>query len=314
MTTSKTFISSATKDTLSLASPAKLNLFLHVIGRRPDGYHELETFFQLIDLADEMTFTRRADTQITLECPDVSGDIHDNLIYRAAKLLQNLLPQHAPNALEGIHITVKKHIPQGGGLGGGSSNAATTLMALNQLWCLNLSQEKLCTIGGTLGADVPVFIQGYSAWAKGTGDQFIKAEQLPLWFVLVKPAQSIPTVDVFKHANLTRNTPACIDTLRASPEPVFMPNGELWTRTHNDCQPIACTLCPELKTILDWLTPHAAARLTGTGSTCFTIHDNLESAQAMLAQIEKNRALPIDWYCLAQGLDASPITQMDFVE
>lgn len=295
----------STQNTLTLSSPAKLNLFLHVTGRNTDGYHTLETFFQLIDLADEMTFTLRTDPRITLDCPAVAGDITDNLIYRAAKLLQ---PESSSTPC-GIHISVKKKIPQGGGLGGGSSNAATTLMALNHLWSLNLTQKQLCALGRTLGADVPVFIQGESAWATGIGDQFIKSEQPPLWFVLVKPKQSIPTADVFKHPDLARKTPACINHLLTQTEPFFTPTNQLWQSTHNDCQPIACKLSPELKTILDWLQPHAAARLTGTGSTCFTIHESAAEAQAMLRHIQNTSQLPIHWSEIAQGLSQLPIRQ-----
>jgi 4-diphosphocytidyl-2-C-methyl-D-erythritol kinase len=303
-----------TPASISLPAPAKLNLFLHVLGRQSNGYHQLETLFQLIDLSDTLTFSPRLDDKITLTCSDVPGPIEHNLIYRAARLLQKTAsPSKNAQATSarGIHIEVTKRIPQGGGLGGGSSNAATTLIALNRLWALNQSQQQLCQLGATLGADVPVFVQGHSAWAKGIGEQLLPLNPPSLWFVLVKPEASIATADVFQHPDLVRSTTPCVDKLRQAKTVDLHPSADFWQTTHNDCQPIATRLHLPLKQLLDWLNERATARLTGTGSTCFTVHDTQASAESMLDSIlqarEQDSALPISWATVVRGLTESPI-------
>ena len=185
----------------NIPSPAKLNLFLHVLGRRADGYHELQTLFQILDYGDELNFTLRDDGQIKLltEFPNVAHD--DNLIVRAARLLQK-----NSGCTHGADIECIKRLPMGGGLGGGSSDAATTLVVLNELWGLQLSLEKLMALGLTLGADVPVFVYGYSSWAEGVGEKLEKISLPEQWVVVIKPDCHVNTKDIFSAKNLTRNS------------------------------------------------------------------------------------------------------------
>ena len=187
---------------LTLLSPAKLNLFLHVTGRRPDGYHELQTLFQLLDWGDQLTITTTSEGGMVLDTP-LSGVAHnDNLVMRAAHLLTRDLPEE-PN----LRIAIEKRIPMGGGLGGGSSNAATTLLALNRLLNLNRTIEDLATLGATLGADVPVFVLGKNAWAEGIGDRLTPVELPPRWYTIVCPNCHVSTKAVFTAPELTRDTP-----------------------------------------------------------------------------------------------------------
>ena len=183
-------------------SPAKLNLFLYINGQQENGYHELQTLFQFIDLCDYLTITPNQSGEITLD-PDIPGvKTEDNLIWKAATLLQ----QHT-QSMFGAHIEIEKILPMGGGIGGGSSNAATVLVALNFLWQLNLSSDELAGLGVKLGADVPIFVHGFSAFAEGIGEKLQPATPKELWYVLIKPEVSIATVDVFTHPDLIRNTP-----------------------------------------------------------------------------------------------------------
>jgi 4-diphosphocytidyl-2-C-methyl-D-erythritol kinase len=302
------------KKTVCYEAPAKINLFLHVVNRREDGYHDLETFFQLLDLSDTLEFSLRDDDRITLACPDVSGSIEHNLIFRAAQVLQTrartkphpLGSSKNQMPLLGVHIKVIKRIPQGGGLGGGSSNAAITLLALNELWSVNLSRLALSQIGLRLGADVPLFISGHTAWGRGTGEDLTPVDQPPFWFVLAKPPEGISTARVFQHASLKRNTPSVINNLQyelnqQSP-PNFGPDTPLWQNTRNDCQAVACKLCPPLQELLNWLEARAPARLTGTGSTCFTMHKTKAEAEKLLNELQQTAGLPVAWCSLAQGI------------
>ena len=184
--------------TLSVLSPAKLNLFLHITGRRKNGYHELQTVFQLLDWGDGLTFTPNDSAAITLESNPTDIPLEDNLIIRAARLLQR-------DDL-GAHITVDKRIPTGAGLGGGSSNAASTLLALNHLWDLQLTREQLQTIGAGLGADVPVFVGARSAWAEGVGEILTPVELAQRWYLILVPDCHVSTAQIFSHRQLTRNT------------------------------------------------------------------------------------------------------------
>jgi 4-diphosphocytidyl-2-C-methyl-D-erythritol kinase len=252
-------------------SPAKLNLFLHITGRRPDGYHTLQTVFQLLDYGDELEFTPREDGQIVLTGMDEIVP-EQNLIIRAARALINWMPACAGMA---IHIT--KRIPMGGGLGGGSSNAAVTLVMLNHLWNLGLTTAKLAEIGLSLGADVPVFIHGHSAWAEGIGERLQPVDLPERWYVVITPSCHVSTPKIFSHPELTRATPAITidDFLRGYGQ--------------NDCEPLVRRLYPEVAQALDWLNQFAPAKLTGTGSSVFAAFDSEQAGRDVIAQ------LPSSW-------------------
>ncbi len=277
---------------LTLLSPAKLNLFLHILGRRKDGYHELQTVFQLLDYGDTMNFAVREDKQIVLSEAIAGIENEDNLIVKAAKALQTSV--NSPQA-KGATIQIDKCLPMGGGLGGGSSNAATTLVALNHLWNTNLSCKELCDIGITLGADIPVFIQGRSAWAEGIGDQ-LQAIDLPeKWFLVIKPDCHVPTIDIFSHEELTR------DTLAITVAAFFEQGGK------NDCELVVCKHYPEVAIALKWLRNYAAGQLTGTGACIFAEFSNESDANHVyneaLKQGEKSR-----WTCfVAKGINQSAV-------
>ena len=242
---------------ITLPSPAKLNLFLHIVGKRPDGYHELQTLFQFLDYGDELTFTLTPDSpDIRLEQPIPGVADEDNLIIRAARALA----ARADKPLPGVTISVDKRLPMGGGLGGGSSNAATTLVGLNWLWQLNLSEDELAEIGLGLGADVPVFVRGRAAFAEGVGEKLTPAEPPEDWFVVLKPDCDINTGKIFSQEGLTRDTPKI--TIR----PAF--EGDA-SRYRNDCEDVVQKLYPEVRQGLEWLSQFGPARLTGTGACIF---------------------------------------------
>ncbi len=249
----------------NIAAPAKLNLFLHVTGRRADGYHTLQTVFQLIDLCDWLDFELRPDGQLTL-ADDSGVPAEENLVLRAARALQ----AHA-NAGAGAHITLRKHIPQGGGLGGGSSDAATTLLALNRLWALHLPQDVLAEIGLQLGADVPFFLLGQNAWAEGIGDQLTPLELPQRWFLVMHPGPGVSTPAVFRHPDLTRNTPDAIITDFAQQWQAGSFFG------HNDLQGVAVKLENSVQLALDLL-PNS--RMTGSGACVFAAFDTPARANA----------------------------------
>jgi 4-diphosphocytidyl-2-C-methyl-D-erythritol kinase len=285
--------------TLSLPAPAKLNLFLHITGRRADGYHELQTLFQLIDYSDTLHFSRREDATIALT-PAIAGVAYDdNLIIKAALALKNYMLSKPATSnkldLSGIDIQLEKKLPIGGGLGGGSSNAATTLVALNHLWKAGLNNKELCDIGVGLGADVPVFINGYSAWAEGIGEKLQPIELTQQWYLIIKPNCHVSTVDVFSREELTR------DTLAIKVALFFEQGGK------NDCQNVVCQAYPEVKKAIDWLSKFSDAKLTGTGACVFAAFSNENDAKALL---EKASMLAKDngWICfVARGINQSPI-------
>ncbi len=254
---------------LTLPAPAKLNLFLHITGRREDGYHNLQTVFQLLDFGDELSFSLRpSDGQITLS-PEIEGVPHeDNLIVKAARLLQ----AHS-NTPQGADIELSKHLPMGGGIGGGSSNAATTLLALNSLWQTRLDLDTLAELGRQLGADVPVFIRGNSAWAEGVGEQLQAIELPEKWYLVATPDCHVSTAEIFSHKDLTRDTSSI--TVAA-----FLEQGGV-----NDCQPLVQSLYPEVKNALSWLSQYGDAKMTGTGASVFAPFDNKVSAEAVLAKM-----------------------------
>lgn len=274
--------------TLSLPAPAKLNLMLHITGQREDGYHNLQTLFQFLDYADQLHFDLTPDKRIDVitDLPDIPAK--DNLIYRAAQLLQ----QHSGTS-SGAHIRLEKTIPIGAGLGGGSSDAATTLVALNQLWNLNYNLHTLAELGLQLGADVPVFVHGRAAWAEGVGEQLTAVEPPQNWFVVLTPNCHISTVEIFSHKELTRNTSAI--TIAAALE------GE----GRNDCQSVVSNLYPQVKQALRWLNQFSAAKMTGTGSSVFADFASRDQAQQVLDQ------LPADLKgFIARGQNLSPLHRM----
>lgn len=255
--------------TLRLPAPAKLNRLLHITGRRPDGYHELQTLFQFLDLSDSVTLTARDDGQLVLanRLDGVAAD--DNLALRAARLLK----RHAPASIAprcGATLAIDKRLPMGGGLGGGSSNAATVLVGLNALWQLGLSLDDLATLGLELGADVPVFVKGHSAWAEGIGEKLTAVTLDTPWFVIIHPGVSVSTPAVFSDPQLTRHTPP-ISMARA------LQGGA--SRWQNDCEVVVKTHYPPVAQALDFLARFAPSRLTGTGACVFAAFDNAKDAK-----------------------------------
>lgn len=243
-------------------APAKLNLFLHVNGRRPDGYHELQTLFIFLNHGDWLEFEPiPGSDQLTLS-PAIPGvPDEQNLIIRAARLLQTRLPSP-----QGAHIRLEKVLPMGGGIGGGSSDAATTLVALNHLWQAGLGEDELAQLGVQLGADVPVFVFGRDAFAEGVGEALQPLELPPAWYVVISPGVQVPTAEIFSAGDLTRNTP-----------PIIMPDFAAST-TRNDLQPVACSRYPEVLRVIEWLDVHAPARMTGSGACVFAEVSSEEEA------------------------------------
>ncbi len=277
---------------LTLPSPAKLNLFLHIVGRRPDGYHELQTLFQFLDYGDDLTLTLTPDQpgiRLATPIPGVPDD--DNLIVRAAKALA----EHAHTPLPGVTLAITKRLPMGGGLGGGSSNAATTLLGLNQLWRLNLSLDQLADIGLSLGADVPVFVRGHAAFGEGVGEQLTPAHPPEDWFVVLKPACDINTGKIFSEQGLTRNTP------RIKIAPAF--EGDA-SRYRNDCEDVVRKLYPEVNQSLEWLSQFGPARLTGTGACIFGRFPTESAARI----IWESKPSGITGF-VAKGVNVSPLHQ-----
>ena len=268
------------------SAPAKLNLMLHVVGRRADGYHELQTVFQLIDLCDRIEIRVRDDGVISRPKGPTGVPESEDLVVRAARALKQ-----ATGSPLGAEIAVKKSIPMGGGLGGGSSDAATTLLALNEMWQTGLSSAQIAEIGVKLGADVPVFVAGHSAWAEGVGERLTPVSLgADSWFVVVFPGVAVPTAAVFQAAELTRNSPPT--TMR----------GFLETGGRNDCEAVVRARFPAVAEALDWLARHSAARLTGTGSCVFAKFSRVEDAERVAARV------PDEWRAfVARGLDQSPL-------
>lgn len=270
--------------TLSIKAPAKLNLFLHITGQRLDGYHTLQTAFQFLDYCDELTFEIRDDDKIHLtdKLPGVATE--DNIIWRAANLLQQ-----TTQCKFGADIKLKKHIPMGGGLGGGSSDAATTLLALNHLWQTHLSKKQLAELGLQLGADVPVFIHGKAAFAEGIGEvlQFITPPEP--WYLVLVPDCQISTAEIYRAPELTRNTAPI--TIRQ-----FLDRGG-----HNDCEPVVRKRYPAVERALDWLAQYAPAKMTGTGACVFASFAAHQQALTIAAQVPKHLHSFV-----ARGLNTSP--------
>ena len=266
-------------------APAKLNLCLHIVGRRADGYHLLQSAMQFISLSDELRFYRRPPGCIERIAGPDDIPAEDDLTVRAARLLA----QHCEPS-QGVAIALEKRIPVQAGLGGGSSDAATVLLALNQLWELRLPDAELANLGLTLGADVPFFVHGQAAWIEGIGEQLTFCDLPAACYLLVKPQAAVSTREIFQAPELTRNSP--VTTIRA----VLAGGGR------NDCTSSVRRRYPEVAESLDWLSQFAVARLTGTGSCIFAAMSHEAAAKAVLAQ------LPARWRgFVAQGLDRSPL-------
>ncbi|MDF7647821.1 4-(cytidine 5'-diphospho)-2-C-methyl-D-erythritol kinase [Erwiniaceae bacterium L1_54_3] len=272
-------------------APAKLNLFLYITGRRPDGYHNLQTLFQFLDFGDTLEITRDSSGKIRLLTPLPGVVDEENLIVRAAQALKQAAAARGTLPVDaGAQIALEKRLPMGGGLGGGSSDAATVLVALNHLWQTQLSVDELAAIGVHLGADVPVFVRGHAAFAEGVGEKIQPAEPEEKWYLVAHPGVSIATPDIFKDADLTRNSP--IRTL-----------DELLQRPfHNDCEPVVRKRFREVDALLSWLLEYAPSRLTGTGSCVFAEFNTESDARQVLELAPK-------WICgfVARGLNISPL-------
>jgi len=249
-------------------APAKLNLFLHVVGRRADGYHLLQTLFRFVDHGDVLRFAPRSGGDIVLATPLPGVPPESDLTVRAARLLQA-----ETGCREGVTISLDKRLPMGGGLGGGSSDAATVLLALNHLWRLGLSRERLQVLGLALGADVPVFVYGRNAFAEGVGEHFTPVDLPARWYVVLEPPVQVPTVDIFRSPALRRDAPAIA---ARDWHPGF---------GGNDLEPVAATLYPEVAEHIGWLAAFGHVRMTGSGACVFAEFESREAAEAVLAQL-----------------------------
>ncbi len=266
-------------------SPAKLNLFLHILGRYDNGYHKLQSLFQMLDYGDKLAFDINHTGTIAMSTPLKGVKDEDNLIIRAAKLLAAQTKTKL-----GAHISLEKCLPMGGGIGGGSSNAATTLVALNALWGTRLSVHQLADIGLQLGADVPIFVRGETAFAEGVGEQITPAPQPEQWFLVANPNVHISTGEIFTAQELTRNTPS-IDWADYKFE-----------ETRNDCQQLVVNRYPEVAKLLQWLVHYAPSRMTGTGACVFATFSDYTLAEQVRAQ------MPEAWQSfVAKGVNRSPL-------
>ncbi|MDN6298380.1 MAG: 4-(cytidine 5'-diphospho)-2-C-methyl-D-erythritol kinase [Halomonas sp.] len=285
-------LSTTRPTTLHLPAPAKLNRLLHITGRRADGYHELQTLFQFLDLSDDITLTPRTDGQLVL-ANTLDGVAEEaNLALRAARLLKAQAPASvAPRC--GADIALNKRLPMGGGLGGGSSNAATVLVGLNALWQLGLSLDELGALGLSLGADVPVFIHGHSAWAEGIGEKLTPVTLDTPWFVILHPGVSVSTPAVFGDPQLTRHTPP-ISMARA-----LQGGASTW---QNDCEAVVKAHYPPVAKALDFLSRFAPGRLTGTGACVFAAFENAEDARHVAQAASQYGSA---W--VAKGCNVSPL-------
>lgn len=248
-------------------APAKLNLFLHVVGRRADGYHLLQTVFRFVEHGDLLHFSPRTDGEIVLATPLPGVPPENDLTVRAARLLQT-----ETGCTKGATIALEKRLPMGGGLGGGSSDAATVLLALNHLWQLGVSREHLQAIGLQLGADVPIFVYGRNAFAEGVGEAFTPVGLPPAWYLVLEPPVQVPTIEIFRSPALRRDTPP------------IQPAGWHPGFGGNDMQAVAVALYPEIGATIDWLAAFGPARMTGSGACVFAEFPDQQAAEAVFAQ------------------------------
>lgn len=271
--------------TLTLPAPAKLNLFLHITGQREDGYHELQTVFQFLDYSDEITLTLTEGGEVRRLSSHPLVLEQDDLTVRAAKLLQQY-----SGTRWGVDLSIIKRLPMGGGLGGGSSDAATVLLGCNKLWSLGLSRSVLAEIGLQLGADIPIFISGHAAWAEGIGEQLSLIKPEEKWYVIIHPNVSISTVEIFRQKGLTRDC-----------EPITMA-AFLAGEGTNVLEPVVRKLSSEVDRAIKWLSVYSPARMTGSGSCVFAAFDDRGSAQEVFALV------PEVWESfIAKGVNHSPI-------
>ncbi|WP_346837173.1 4-(cytidine 5'-diphospho)-2-C-methyl-D-erythritol kinase [Microbulbifer sp. SAOS-129_SWC] len=276
-----------------LPAPAKLNLILRILGRRDDGYHELQTLFQLLDFGDQLEFESRDDNVISVDAGGLDIPLQDNLIYRAAQLLQR-----ESGCASGAHIVLHKRLPQGGGIGGGSSDAATTLLGLNHLWRCGLPLGALAALGRQLGADVPVFVRGRTAWAEGIGEKLQPVNTPQRHYLVLVPGCSVSTAAVFGDPRLTRDSTAItLAHLRGG----LLDSEWLEQHSGNDCQALVERLYPDIRAAREWLQQFARAQLTGTGACVFAAFDSAQAAGEILAR------LPQRWSgFVAAGVNESP--------
>ena len=275
---------------LVLPAPAKINLFLHIIGRRDDGYHLLQTLFQFLDYGDELSFELSDDLTLSCNKPELEGS--DNLIIKAGQLLQR-----KTGCCTGAKITLQKNLPMGGGVGGGSSDAATTLLALNALWQLGLSMDELADTGLQLGADVPVFVRGQTAFAEGVGEVLTPVDAPETWYLVVAPDVHVDTTRMYNHESLTRDTPP-INVCAA-----------LEQSGQNDFEPLVRQLHPEIDQWLSWLSQLdtlGLARMSGSGACVFapfTSHRQATEAQHLLESMAGTKVTSF----VTQGRNQSPL-------
>jgi 4-diphosphocytidyl-2-C-methyl-D-erythritol kinase len=273
-------------ESLAWSAPAKLNLCLHIVGRRADGYHLLQSAMQFVDLCDELRFHERPAGTIERIAGPAEIPAESDIAMKAARALAK------GRDVPGVGIELHKRIPVQGGLGGGSSDAATVLVALNQIWQLHLSVDELARIGLTLGADVPFFVRGSAAWVEGVGEQLTPYDFPEKHYLIVKPQAAVSTAEIFQAPELTRNSP--ITTIRA-----FLAGGG-----RNDCTPSVRGRYPEVAEALDWLDDFGEARLTGTGACVFAALPDERSAKAALAR------MPARWSgYIVRGLNVSPLLE-----
>jgi len=273
-------------------APAKLNLFLHITGRREDGYHNLQTAFQFLDFGDSLFFDTNNSGKIDLQTEFAGVPSEDNLIVKAATLLKPFTETH-----HGVDISVTKRLPMGGGLGGGSSNAATTLVALNKLWQCGLSQQKLAQIGLSLGADVPIFIAGHAAWAEGVGEDLTPISPIEPWFAVICPDCHVSTAEIFSSVELTRDC-----------EPITIPRF-LSGEGRNVCEAVVIKHYQAVANALEWLAQYAPPRMTGTGACVFADFQSQQQAQDVIDK------LPSHWQgFVAKGCNQSPLTARALAE
>ena len=271
--------------TLSLPSPAKINLFLHITGQRSDGYHNLQTLFQLLDFGDKLVFRSNRSGNIKINGNIDGVDEKNNLIFHAATLLQK-----STGCDLGCTIDLTKNLPMGAGLGGGSSNAATTLVGLNTLWKCGLTANQLSDLGKTLGADVPVFVHGESAFAEGIGDILTPLTLPQKWFLVITPNCHVSTREIFSNPQLTRNS---------SPIKIRALSG---VEYRNDCQDVVSKLYPAVGSVLQWVENFSAPLMTGTGASVFCSFDSKSEAQQVLSK------MPKQWSgFVAKGVNRSPV-------
>ena len=288
------------QDFQSFLAPAKVNLFLHVVSQREDGYHLLQTVFRLLDFYDTIHLKPRNDG-IIRRVHDVAGvPEQQDLCVRAAKLLQ----QHTGSRM-GVDIAIEKRIAMGGGLGGGSSDAATVLLALNRFWDLHLTRAELLSLGLQLGADVPIFIFGENAWAEGVGEQLQPIALQPAYYVVLTPSVHVSTAQVFASKELTRNT---IPTTIAAFSGVASQRGLVG----NDLESVVCRQYPAVASCLDWLKQFSQARMSGSGASVFAEFESQAEAELVLAKMSQDKEIqhiagcPISGF-LARGLDKHPL-------